>query len=163
MILFIQCVVCCILFTLIILPAQYKDPLCMIASYPPAVRKRVAELPQYKDVIVKKEKKHLGKKLFGVFFFAIVLAALAYFSGCRSFSETFLHVFTIFFVVNLYDMVVLDWGVFCHSKKLRIPGTEDMDKEYTDKLFHAKGAGIGCLLGLVVALLSGCVVHLASL
>nr|MBQ8252539.1 hypothetical protein [Lachnospiraceae bacterium] len=159
MILFMQCVVCCILFTLIILPAQYKDPLCMIASYPPAVRKRVEELPQYKDVIVKKEKKHFGKKLFGVFLFAIVLAALAYVSGCRSFLETWMHVFTIFFVVNLYDMIVLDWGIFCHSKKLRIPGTEDMDREYKDKLFHVKGAGIGCVLGVIVALLAGCIVQ----
>ena len=38
--------------------------------------------------------------------------------------------FTLFFAVNLYDLVVLDWGIFCHSRKLRIPGTEDMEKEY---------------------------------
>ncbi len=163
MLLFVQCIVCCILFTLIILPAPYKDPLCMIASYPPAVRKRVEELPQYKDVIAKREKKHIGKKVFGIFFFALVLAGLAYVSGCKSFSDTFSHVFTIFFIVNLYDMIVLDWGVFCHSQKLRIPGTEDMDREYKDKLFHAKGAVIGCLLGLIVATLSGCIVHFALL
>ena len=161
MLLFVQCIVCCILFTLLILPAQYKNSICMIASYPPAIRKRVAELPQYKDVIKEKEKKHMGKKVFGIFFFAGVLAAVAYASECRSFWETFFHVFVLFFVVNIYDMVVLDWGVFCHSRKLRIPGTEDMEKEYTDKLFHAKGAAIGCILGLVVALLSGCIVHFA--
>ena len=77
--------------------------------------------------------------------------------------SAFVHVFILFLTVNIYDMVVLDWGVFCHSQKLRIPGTEDMDKEYTDKLFHARGAAIGCLLGLVVAALSGCIVHLALL
>ena len=59
MLLVIQCIVCCVIFTLIILPAQYKDPLCMIASYPPTVRKRVASLPKYKDVITEKEKKHI--------------------------------------------------------------------------------------------------------
>jgi len=32
MLLVMQCVVCCVIFTFIILPAQYKDPLCMIAS-----------------------------------------------------------------------------------------------------------------------------------
>ena len=163
MLLVIQCIVCCVVFTLIILPALYKNPLCMIASYPPAVRKRVSQLPKYKDVIMEKEKKHMGKKVFGVFFFALVLSGLAYVSGCRSFSETFWHVFAIFFVVNLYDLLVLDWGIFCHSKKLRIPGTEDMEKEYTDKFFHVKGAGIGCVLGLAVALLSGCIVYFALL
>ncbi len=25
-------------------------------------------------------------------------------------------VFMLFFVVNIYDMVVLDWGIFCHRK-----------------------------------------------
>ena len=73
--------------------------------------------------------------------------------------STFLHVFTLFFVVNVYDLIVLDWGIFCHSKKLRLQGTEDMDKEYTDKLFHVKGAIVGTILGMIVAFLSGCFVY----
>ncbi len=80
---------------------------------------------------------------------------MAYLSGCREFADTFFHVFMLFFVVNIYDMLVLDWGVFCHSKKLRIPGTEDMDEDYTDYLFHVKGAMKGTIIGVVVALLSG--------
>ena len=160
MILFIECVVCCLLFTLVILPAQYKDPINMIMSYPPKIRKRVEELPQYKGTIKQREKSHVGKKIFGMIFFVMVLSGVAYLSGCRSFSTTFIHVFLLFFVVNIYDLIVLDWGIFCHSKKLRIPGTEDMEKEYKDYVFHAKGACIGMALGLVVALLSGCMIHL---
>ncbi|MBY6879491.1 hypothetical protein [Clostridium botulinum] len=87
-------------------------------------------LPQYKDVIQKKEKKHLTVKIIAVFMFAIILAVVAYFSGAKSFSKAYIHVFTLFSVVNIYDMIVLDIGLFCHSKKTRIPGTEDMDKEY---------------------------------
>ena len=160
MILFIECVVCCLLFTLVILPAQYKDPINMIMSYPPKIIKRVEELPQYKGTIKRREKSHISKKIFGLIFFVMVLSGVAYLSGCRSFSTTFIHVFLLFFVVNIYDLIVLDWGIFCHSKKLRIPGTEDMEKEYKDYVFHAKGAGIGMALGLVVALLSGCIIHL---
>jgi len=160
MILFIECVVCCLLFTLVILPAQYKDPINMIMSYPPKIIKRVEELPQYKGTIKRREKSHISKKIFGLIFFVIVLSGVAYLSGCRSFSTTFIHVFLLFFVVNIYDLIVLDWGIFCHSKKLRIPGTEDMEKEYKDYVFHAKGACIGMALGLVVALLSGCIIHL---
>lgn len=160
MILFIECVVCCLLFTLVILPAQYKDPINMIMSYPPKIRKRVEELPQYKGTIKQREKSHVSKKIFGVIFFVMVLSGVAYLSGCRSFSTTFIHVFLLFFVVNIYDLIVLDWGIFCHSKKLRIPGTEDMEKEYKDYVFHAKGACIGMALGLVVALLSGCMIHM---
>ncbi len=62
MILFIQCVVCCLLFTLAILLAQYKDPINMIMSYPPMIRQRVEELPQYKGAIKQREKAHVGKK-----------------------------------------------------------------------------------------------------
>lgn len=155
MVLFTECVVLCIAFTLIFLPAPYKDPLKMIMSYPPNVIKRVESLPQYEGVIKKREKEHIVRKIFGVFFFAIVLAVVAYLSGCRDFGATFIHVFVLFLVVNVYDMVVLDWGVFCHSKKLRIPGTEDMDADYKDYLFHAKGALIGILIGVIVSLLAG--------
>lgn len=118
MMLFIECVVCCLLFTLVILPAQYKDPINMIMSYPPKIRKRVEELPQYKGTIKQREKSHVSKKIFGMIFFVMVLSGVAYLSGCRSFSTTFIHV------------------------------------------FHAKGACIGMALGLVVALLSGCMIHL---
>ena len=90
----------------------------------------------------------------------MVLAIVAYFSGCRTFADTFFHVFMLFFVVNLYDMLVLDWGIFCHSQKLRIPGTEDMDQDYKDYLFHAKGAMKGIVIGIVVALLSGGMIHI---
>ena len=163
MILLIECIVACVLFTLIILPAQYKDPLKMIASYPPEIIKRVEELPQYKDTIKQRKKSHISKKIFGLIFFVALLSVVAYFSGCRNFLSAFLHVFTLFTAVNLYDLIVLDWGNFCHSKKLRIPGTEDMDEAYKDYIFHLKGAGIGTLLGLIVALLSGGIVHLISI
>jgi len=159
-ILFIQCVACCLLFTLVILPAQYKEPINMIMSYPPKIIQRVEELPQYKGTIKQREKVHISRKIFGLLFFVILLSGVAYLSGCRSFGTTFVHVFILFVVVNVYDLVVLDWGIFCHSKKLRIPGTEDMEKEYKDYLFHVKGACIGILLGLVVALVSGVIIQL---
>lgn len=160
MILFIQCIVCCLLFTLAILPAQYKDPINMIMSYPPKIIQRVEELPQYKGTIKQREKAHISKKIFGLIFFVIVLSCVAYLSGCRSFSTTFAHVIVLFLVVNIYDLIILDWGIFCHSKKLRIPGTEDMEKEYKNYMFHVRGACIGIVLGLVVALLSGGIIHL---
>ena len=75
--------------------------LYVIMSYPPKIRKRVEELSQYKGMIKQREKAHIGKKIFGLIFFVIVLSGIAYWSGCRSFGTTFVHVFTLFFVVNL--------------------------------------------------------------
>lgn len=161
MILFIECIVCCALFTLMILPPIYKDQLNMIMSYPPAIIKRVEQLPQYQGKIKQRERAHIAKKIFGIGLFVAVLAAVAYFSGCRDFASAFVHVFVIFFVVNIYDLLVLDIGIFCHSKKLRIPGTEDMDKEYKDYFFHVKGAIKGTVIGLFVALMAGGLIQLA--
>ena len=144
MLLPIECAIACIIFAVIILPTQYKDPVKYVMSYPPEIRKRVGSLL---------------KKLIAVFIFIPLLAAVAYYSGAKSFQTAFIHVFILFLSVNLFDVIVLDIGVFCHSKKLRIAGTEDMDKEYKNYLFHVKGGIKGIVLGIVIALLSAGVVQ----
>lgn len=160
MVLLLQCVVCCALFTLMILPAQYRDPLKMIMSYPPEVIRRVEELAQYRDTIKGRQKAHVSKKIGGLVFFVFLLAAVAALSGCRTFGQTFKHVFTLFLTVNLYDLIVLDWCVFCHSRKLRIPGTEDMDAAYRDRVFHVRGFRTGLILGTAVAFFAALLVYL---
>lgn len=163
MILFIECVISCAVFTLIILPSLYKDPIKHIMSYPKEIIERVENLPQYKDVIKGEKKRHLSIKLISVLIFAIVLAVVAYYSGAKNFKSAYIHVFILFFVVNIYDMIVLDIGLFCHSKRTRIPGTEDMDKEYKNPWHHIRGAVIGIIIGTVVALLSGAIVHIIGI
>jgi len=163
MILFVECVISCAVFTLIILPSLYKDPIKHIMSYPKEIRDRVENLPQYKDVIKVEEKRHLSVKLIAVLIFAVVLAVVAYYSGAKNFKSAYIHVFILFFVVNIYDMIVLDIGLFCHSKRTRIPGTEDMDKEYKNPWHHIRGAVIGIIIGTIVALLSGAIVHIIGI
>ncbi len=163
MILFIECVISCAVFTLIILPSLYKDPIKHIMSYPKEIIERVENLPQYKDVIKVEKKRHLSIKLISVLIFAIVLAVVAYYSGAKNFKSAYIHVFILFFVVNIYDMIVLDIGLFCHSKRTRIPGTEDMDKEYKNPWHHIRGAVIGIIISTVVALLSGVIVHIIGI
>ena len=74
-----------------------------------------------------------------------------------------LHVFILFVVVNLFDVIVFDFGVFCYSKKLRIAGTADMDKEYENYLSHVKGDIKGIMLGNVISLLSACIIYIVSI
>lgn len=163
MLLAIEYIIACMIFTAIILPTQYKDPVKYIMSYPPEIRKKVESLPEYKNSIKRTEKGHLLKKVIAVFVFIILLSAVAYFSGARKFETAFLHVFVLFFAVNLFDVIVLDIGVFCHSKKLRIAGTEDMEKEYKNYLFHVKGAIKGSVLGILISLLSASIVYIVSI
>ncbi len=163
MILIIQCIILCMVFTLLIIPRLYKDPIKYIMSYPSAIRKRVEGLPQYKSSMHNEKKRHISMKIVAAFLIVIVLSLVAYFSGAKSFLSACFHVFILFFTVNIYDMLILDIGLFCHSKKLRIPGTEDMDKEYRNPWFHVIGAIKGTAIGAVVALVSGGITHIISL
>lgn len=161
MILMAECFAACVIFTIVVLPAQYKNPMKYIMSYPPEIRQRAESLPQYENSIQNEEKEHKVRKICAVFICVAILAAVAYFSGAVNFGAAFVHVFCIFLAVNLYDMLVLDIGVFCHSKKLRIPGTEDMDKEYKNYLFHIKGACKGMAIGVALSLLAAGMVSIA--
>jgi hypothetical protein len=66
----------------------------------------------------------------------------------------------LFQSANLYDLFVLDMLVFCHSKRVILPGTEDMAGEYKSPRHHIKGAAKGFVLGSLVALAAACLVPL---
>lgn len=160
MALLIQCILLCIVFTFLILPPQFKNPLSQITSYPPAIRERVASLPQYKDVLGATKKKNIARKIVGTLIAIIVLSLLAFFSGKTTFVAAFVHVFTLFLVVNMYDLIIFDFIVFPNSKKVVIPGTEDMVAEYKNPIHHIKGAIKGIVIGVVVSALAGGIVEL---
>jgi len=151
MVLLIQCVILCIIFTLLILPPLFKNPLSQILSYPPAIRKRVESLPQYKNILPQTKKKNLLRKIIGTLIGVILLAVVSLFSGKTTFVAAFVHVFILFFAVNIYDLIVLDVIIFTRNKKLRIPGTEDMVAVYKNPVFHIQGALKGLFIGTFAA------------
>lgn len=61
----------------------------------------------------------------------------------------FMNLLVIQNMFNLFDLVVLDWIVFCSKPKyLVLEGTQDM-VEYKDYVFHAKAAGKGLLMSVL--------------
>lgn len=74
------------------------------------------------------KKKNIARKIIGTLVAVVALAFLAFFSGKTTFIQAFVHIFVLFFVVNMYDLFIFDIIVFAHSKKVVIPGTEDMVK-----------------------------------
>jgi hypothetical protein len=131
-----ESVICCILFTVVVVYRLLKDPVSFIMSYPPAIRKRVATLPEYAPVFKKRTKKQIALKIFAGVIISVLLGCFAYFSGARTFLSAFIYVFTIFFIVNLYDLIVLDILFFCRNRKVIIKGTEDMINEYRSPKHH---------------------------
>jgi hypothetical protein len=118
MILLIECIILCIIFTLAILIPLYKNPLSKIIDYPTAIRKRVEKLQKYKNIVVTIKRKHIIIKIIGAFLIALVLAVISYLTGNKTFFLVFINTFILFTIVNLYDLIVLDIIIFCHSKKM---------------------------------------------
>jgi hypothetical protein len=153
-----EAVICCVLFTLLIIPRLLKDPVSCVMSYPPAIRKRVASLPEYSAAFKVKGKRQIALKIIFAVIVTVLLGIIAYFSGAKTFVDAFVHVFILFFIVNVYDAVVLDILFFCRSKKMIIKGTEDMEHEYKNPKHHIVAGVKGVIIGAVVALAAACCV-----
>ena len=156
MILIIECVVCCLIFHLLIALVHKKDNLLMAGSYPPKVRERLREM----GVIPKEQKsrfskKEIVRKVVGVFVFSVLIAfIMIYVNGQKEFIGSFLSVLAISLSITWYDAIVMDCMIFCHDKSKIIKGTEDLTEEYHNYLFHIKQSLIGTVISLILSLVS---------
>lgn len=160
MLLFIECIITCGVFSAIILPMVYKNPINHLMSYPKPIRERVESLPEYQGMLKKTEAKDILRKIIGAVIIMVILALVSYFSGAKTFKTAFWHSFIIFQAVNLFDIIVLDIMIFCNSKKIRIKGTEDMVSDYKNKTHHIIGGIYGLIYGAIVSVISAFLVTL---
>ena len=158
MILMIESVVLCLVFTLMVY-LMSRDPIKTVYNYPPKIQERVMSLEEYKDKIPTNENKIVIKLFACVIFLAILAFVLKYVNGCDTFLKAFGYGFLLWTIVNLYDAIVLDIIWFCHDKHFVLKGTEDMVEEYHNYAFHLKGFLIGEGLALVICALAGLVLQ----
>ena len=152
----IESVVLCTVFTILILTSM-KNPLKMqIYSYPPNIINRVAELGLIEKMEKPRVVESLKRKWPVMILAGIVIGLLVYFlNGIDTFLKGFTVSYGLWLVVDWYDAIVMDMGWFCHSKKVRIPGTEDMVKDYQDYWFHIKASLLGMVIGVPACLIAG--------
>ena len=129
---------------------------------PLEIRKKCEEL----GLVEKTEKRFSAKDLVRKALAIIVLIVAAVLvmikiNHAETFWQGFFYTFIVWLSITWFDALVLDCIWFCHSKRMRIPGTEDM-KEYHDYLFHIKQSCIGTLLGIPSCAVVGLFVALAS-
>lgn len=153
----IECITICVIFTIVNVTYILKKPLAWFYDYPEEVQARMRTLPQYQNKIPSKKSSDLKKKLPAGILLLIILSAVVWLSGAHSFAAGALYTFSLVMVVNLYDALILDTCWFCHSKSVRFPGTEDMVKEYKNPRKHWIGFLQGTAIGVLFALLIGCV------
>lgn len=158
MILFIECLIAIILFTIIVLPVALINPKYIVGDYPPEIIKRCVELKIIPERKTRFTKKEIIKKVIAFILFVAILAFIVYkFNGANTFMQGFINSYIIWLAVCWYDALILDCIFFCNVKRFRIPGTEDM-KEYKDYLFHIKGSIRGSIIGIPACVLVGLLV-----
>lgn len=165
MILIIECVVACVIFGVAIVGSVLHNKTAWLHEYAPAVQQRFIENnPDYKPK--EKTKKTVSLiivKMLVSLLFAVILSVMAYIAGARDFLFGAIYSYVIWSVVNIFDAFVLDMGVFAKWKKIRLPGTEDMDKEYASNAWKSIKDGLfGILIGLPVACLCGVIIVIVA-
>ena len=105
----------------------------------------------------------LGVPLGLLFLGSTFASALSYRASAQrslSFWELFAHVFGLFFLFNLVDLLILDWLIVCRftPRWLVIPGTEHlvMPKEY---FYHFKGFLTGTAVSVIGGLAITALLH----
>ena len=158
MIIVIESIILCALFTLMVFIMSRK-PINTLYNYPPKIQERVKSLDEYKDKVPKTKNKVAAKLIASVLFLIIIALILRLINGYTTFLESFKYGFLLWTVVNLYDALVLDIIWFCHDPHFVLKGTEDMKDEYHNYWFHIKGFFIGEVLALVICSLAGLLVQ----
>lgn len=126
-VLMIESLIGIVLFTAVIVSLTLKDPLTFVGNYPPAIQKKCIKLGLIKDRKKRFTKADYIRKGAALIVFAVFLAFVVHkFNGADTFLEGFGISYLIWLIIDWYDALILDCIWFCHSKKVRIPGTEDM-------------------------------------
>jgi len=153
MILLIESICVCLVFSVLILPQMFcGDPLKQVFNYPPKIVERCLQLGLISERQTIKSWRVILLKAIVSLIIAFAFAAIVYFiNGAQHFIPAFLITYALWNVGNWYDAIVIDCLIFCHSKRVIIPGTEDMQSEYHNYAFHLKQGLLGMLIGLLVA------------
>ncbi len=158
MIIVIESVVLCLVFTLMVYIMSRK-PIQTLYNYPPKIQERVKSLEEYKDQIPTQKNKVVAKCVASFLFVVVISLILRFINGYTTFLQAFGWGLFLWTIVNLYDVIVLDIIWFCHDPYFVFKGTEDMVDEYHNYLFHIKEFFIGEALALIICALAGLVVQ----
>lgn len=151
-----------ILFTIAVV-AGSKNPVDTVYDMPEPIINRCLELGLIDESKKADSPQARRKKLAAAIVIALVIAVTLFFvNHARNFWQGFLISYLIWLIIDWYDCFVIDWIWVCHSKKLIIPGTEDLVDSYKDYRFHFIGSLKGMVIGLPVCLLVGVMVQIVG-
>ncbi len=133
-----ECVIMCAVFGVSIFGMLLVNPVSFIGDYPPEIQAQYYS-SQHKET-VKERMSFLTilRKVIAIIAFLFLFAWMAHIAGAETFVDGLLFVYGYMLVLSAFDTCFLDWVLFANIKRVRLPGTEDMDREYHQKWFHVK-------------------------
>ncbi len=157
-----EIVILTILFTVAVV-ADSREPVNTVYDMPKPIIDRCMELGLIDETKKADSPQTRRKKLCAALLVAVIMTlVLIFVNHAENFAQGFGISYFVWLVIDWYDCFVIDWGWVCHSKKLIIPGTEDLVDSYKDYKFHFMGSVKGMLLGLPACLLVGVMVQIVN-
>ena len=128
----------CFVFFVLVIGLLLISPLTFISDYPPEIQEQYYKSQNKESV---KEQMTLAmkiKKVVALIAFMFIFAWMLHIAGADSFIQGVLLSYLYMLVLFAWDTFFLDWILFANIKRLRLPGTEHMEREYHQKWFHIK-------------------------
>lgn len=134
----IEIIIMLLVFGLFVFGMLYISPLTFISDYPPEIQE-VYYRTQHKEGTKKKLTAAMKiKKLIALIAFMFLFVWMMHLAGAETFVEGLLLSYAYILCLFAWDTFFLDWVLFANIKRIRLPGTEYMEKEYHQKWFHVK-------------------------
>jgi len=112
------------------------NPVTFISSYPPKIQEEYYRTQNKEKVKAKINAIMIIKKAVVMILLVLVFAWMAHIACAESFFQGLMAVYGYIIILAIFDTCFLDWVLFPRIKRIRLPGTEHMEREYRQKLFH---------------------------
>ena len=137
-IIIIEIAAMCILFAAAVLIPQALDPALFVTDYPPEIQEEY-----YRSQKKERERRRISvilvlKKILTALLLMFLFAWMEHAAGAETYTDALILSLIFITALTSWDTFFLDWIIFPRWKRLRLPGTEHMEKEYRQKLFHVK-------------------------
>ncbi|MCD7803167.1 MAG: hypothetical protein LUH09_09800 [Clostridiales bacterium] len=134
----LECMIMCAAFGVFVFGMMLVNPVSFIGDYPPEIQAQYYASQHGEAEKERMTSSAILRKVVAIIVFLFLFAWMAHIAGAETFVEGLLFVYGYMLVLAAFDTCFLDWVLFANIKRVRLPGTEHMDREYHQKWFHVK-------------------------
>lgn len=127
-----------LVFGFLVIGMLLISPLSFVSDYPPEIQETYYRSQNKEATREKLNTLMLIKKVIALIAFMFLFAWMLHIAGAQTFTQGVLLAYVYMIALFAWDTFFLDWVLFANIKRIRLPGTEHMDKEYHQKWFHVK-------------------------